>query len=103
MKQNNRLLKDQLVEAIVSGVLSAIEEREIVFTLKKFKVVFSDIKTDYINSFLPAATIEPGRETMTRTTFLFRVRKGGRVHPALLSVSEKNSGRMYLLTKVLSF
>jgi len=90
MKQNNKLLKDRLIEAIVSGELGSIDDRGIVFTLKEFKSVFTDIKTDYINSFLPAAIIESGRETMTRTKFLFRVREGvHRVHPALLSVSEK--------------
>jgi len=59
-------------------------------TFREFKSIFADIKTDYINSFLPAATIEPGRKTMTRTNFLFRVRKEVYwVHPKLLSVSEK--------------
>lgn len=90
MKQNKGLLKDRFIEAIVSGELGSIEDRGIVFTLKEFKSVFVDIKTDYINSFLPAATIEPGRKTMTRTKFLFRVRKGVYlVHPDLLSTSEK--------------
>ena len=100
MKLNKRLLKDRFIEAIVSGELGVIEERGIVFTLKEFKSVFSDIKTDYINSFLPAATIEPGRETMTRTKILFRVRKGVYlIHPDLLSASEKSFVRMGLLTK----
>jgi len=88
MKQNKVLLKDRLIEAIVSGELGSIEDRGIVFTLKEFKDVFSDIKTDYINSFLPAATIEPGRESMTRTKFLFRVRKGVYlVHPDVLEIA----------------
>jgi len=87
MKQNKGLLKDRLIEAIVSGELGSIEDQGIVFTLKEFKSVFHDIKTDYINSFLPAATIEPGRETMTRTKYLFRIRKGVyRVHPDLLNL-----------------
>jgi len=60
MKQNKRLLKNRFIEAIVSSELSTIEGRGIVFALKEFKAVFSDIKTDYTNSFLPAATIEPG-------------------------------------------
>jgi len=75
MKQNNGLLKDRLIEAIVSGELGVIEGRGIVFTLKEFKSVFMDIKTDYINSFLPAASIEPGRESMTQTKYLFPIRK----------------------------
>jgi len=89
MNQKKRLLKDRFIEAIVCGELGCIEDQGIVFTLKEFKSVFSDIKTDYINSFLPAATIEPGRETMSHTKFLFRVRKGVyRVHPDLLGESE---------------
>jgi hypothetical protein len=56
-----------------------------VFTLKEFKAVFADIDTDYINSFLPAATLEPGQFTMTRTKYLFRLRKGVYlVHPDLI-------------------
>ena len=87
MKQNKRLLKDRFIEAIVSGELGVIEDQGIVFTLKEFKLLFSDIKTDYINSFLPAATIEPGRESMTHTKYLFRIRKGVyRVHPDVLNL-----------------
>jgi len=71
MKQNKGLLKDRLIEAIVSGELGSIEDRGIVFTLKEFKSVFADIKTDYINSFLPTVTIESGLKTMTRTKFCF--------------------------------
>jgi len=85
MKQNKGLLKDRLIEAVINGELGSVEDTGIVFTLKEFKSVFHDIKTDYINSFLPAATIEPGRETMTRTKYLFRIRKGVyRVHPDVL-------------------
>ena len=76
LKQNNGLLKDRFIEAIVCGELGSIEDRGIVFTLKEFKSIFVDIKIDYINYFLPAATIEPGRKTMTCTKFLFRVHKG---------------------------
>ena len=85
MKQNNGLLKNRFIEAVINGELGSIEDQGIVFTLKEFKSVFHDFKTDYINSFLPAATIEPGRETMTRTKFLFRISKGVyRVHPDVL-------------------
>jgi hypothetical protein len=64
-----------------------------VFTLKEFKKHFSHIKTAYINSFLPAATLEPGQFTMTHTKYLFRIRKGVyRVHPDMLEIinSQKN-------------
>jgi len=102
MNQNKGLLKDRLIEAPVCGELGSIEDRGIVFTIKDFKSVFVDIKTDYINSFLPAAAIEPGRETMTRTKFLFRVRKGVcRVHPYLLSASEKKLRSDGLINQVL--
>jgi hypothetical protein len=78
-------LKDRFVEAIKNGELGVISDRGIVFTLKEFKAVFADIDTDYINSFLPAATLEPGQFTMTRTKYLFRLRKGVYlVHPDLL-------------------
>jgi len=91
MKQNNGLLKDRLIEAIVAGELGSVEDAGVVFTLKEFKSVFHDIKTDYINSFLPAATIEPGRESMTNRKYLFRISKGVyRVHPKLLGVDELN-------------
>jgi len=87
MKQNNGLLKDRFIEAVINGELGSVEDMGIVFTLKEFKAVFHDIKTDYINSFLPAATIEPGRESMTRTKFLFRISKGVyRVHPDALNL-----------------
>jgi len=88
MKQNNGLLKDRFIEAVINGELGSVEDQGVVFTLKEFKEIFSDIKTDYINSFLPAATIEPGRENMTSTKYLFRVRKGVyRVHPDLLNLN----------------
>jgi len=57
---------------------------------KEFELVFADIKTDNINSFLSAAKIKPRRETMTRTKYLFRVGKGvHRIHTGLHKVSEK--------------
>jgi len=85
MKQNKGLLKDRLIEAIVSGELGSVDDRGVVFTLKDFKSVFHDIKTDYINSFLPAVTIEAGRESVTYTKYLFRISKGVyRVHPDVL-------------------
>jgi len=93
MKQNNGLLKDRLIEAIVSGELGSVEDRGVEFTLKEFKSVLHDIKTDYINFFLPAATIEPGRETMTRTKYLLRISKGVyRVHPDLFECYDKTPG-----------
>jgi len=59
-------------------------------TLKAFKAYFSDIKTDYINSFLPAATFEPGQSSVSHTKYLFRVRKGAYlIHPDALIAFKK--------------
>lgn len=60
--------------------------------LKKY---FSDIKTEYINSFLPAATLEPGQYSMSHTKYLFRVRKGAYlVHPEALKVYAQQLGNL---------
>jgi len=49
---------------------------------REFKKYFSDIKSDYVNSFLPVATIEKGRCSISHTKYLFRIKKGTyRVHP----------------------
>jgi len=75
-------LKQRFLEAVVKGELGRIEDRGVVVTLKAFKEYFSDVKTYYINSFLPASTIEPGRVEMTKTRFLFRIASGVYlVHP----------------------
>jgi hypothetical protein len=85
MSEKMLYLKDRFVDALKTGELGVISDRGITFTLQEFKIVFADIETDYINSFLPAATLEPGQKTMTHTKFLFRLRKGVYlVHPDLL-------------------
>ena len=84
---------NRFIAAVINGELGSVEDQGIVFTLKEFKSVFHDIKTDYINSFLPAATIEPGRETLTRTKYLFRISKGVyRVHPDLFECTDETPG-----------
>ena len=84
-KQGERLLKERFLEAVAKGELGTPECDGIVVTLKEFKAYFSDIKSDYINSFLPAATFEPGQSTVTHTKYLFRVRKGAyRLHRDVL-------------------
>jgi len=89
MHQNDNSLRTRFIKAIASGELGKVDEQGIVFTLKEFKLCFSEIKTDYINSFLPASTIETGRVEMSHTKFLFRIRKGVyRVHPDLLLTLE---------------
>jgi len=85
MQRNDNLLRSRFINAIASGELGRVDEQGIIFTLKEFKLYFAEIKTDYINSFLPASTIETGRIEMSHTKFLFRIRKGVyRVHPGLL-------------------
>ena len=69
-------LKKRFLDAVVKGELGSVEDRGVVVTLKQFKAYFSDVTTDYNNSFLPASTIEPGRVDMSRTRFLYRLRKG---------------------------
>lgn len=69
-------LKQRFIDAVVKGQLGTVEEKGVVVTLKQFKLYFSDVKTDYINSFLPASTIEPGQKTASQTRFVFRIRNG---------------------------
>jgi len=89
MQRNHNSLRSRFINAIASGELGRVDESGIIFTLKEFKLYFSEIKTDYINSFLPASTIESGRMEMSHTKFLFRIRKGVyRVHPDLLLTPE---------------
>jgi len=94
MQQNDNSLRSRFINAIASGDLGRVDESGITFTLKEFKLTFSEIKTDYINSFLPASTIESGRMDMSHTKFLFRIRKGVyRVHPDLLLTLECEEAR----------
>lgn len=85
MKTNEQKLKDRFIEAIKSGQLGTREESGTIVTLKQFKQHFSEIKTQYVSSFLPAATLEPGQTTMTHTKFVIRLAKGVyRVHQDLI-------------------
>ena len=75
-------LKIRFLEAVSGGDLGEFDDSGVIVTLKEFKSFFKDVKSDYVNSFLPAAVIEAGQKTATHTKFLFRVRKGVyRVHP----------------------
>jgi hypothetical protein len=75
-------LKDRFMEAVSSGELGEADEHGVVVSLREFKLYFSDVKSDYINSFLPASVIEIGQYSATHTKFLFRIKKGlYRVHP----------------------
>jgi len=91
--QQTRQLKDRFLEAVIKGELGSVENSGRVVTLKEFKAYFSDIKTDYINSFLPAATLEPGQTSASHTKYLFRVRKGAYlVHPETLEAYTQQQG-----------
>jgi|GEM_PF-5048320 len=86
-------LKEQFLTAVIAGDLGTKESMGIIVTAQEFKQYFDQIKTDYINSFLPASVIEPGRTYMTHTRFLFRVARGRyMVHPdAIQEYREKQS------------
>jgi len=81
MSGSENSLKDRFLRAVVLGELGdldlvSFEPGGVVVTLKAFKSYFSDIKTQYVSSFMPAATFEPGQFRPTHTKFLFRVSKG---------------------------
>ena len=83
--QSTLPLKDRFLIAVVKGEIGRIENSGVIVSLKEFKAHFNDITSDYINSFLPAATIEPGQRSITNTKYLFRVKKGVYlVHPEVL-------------------
>ncbi len=69
-------LKIRFLEAVRKGKLGRPSELGVVVSLKEFRVFFSDITSDYVNSFLPAATLELGRSQVTHTKFVFRLRLG---------------------------
>jgi len=78
-------LKIRFLEAVRKGKLGRPNELGVVVTRKEFRAFFSDITSDYVNSFLPAATLEPGRSQMTGTKFVFRLQLGVYlVHPDVL-------------------
>ena len=93
--QETRQLKDRFLEAVAKGELGTVENSSTVVTLKEFKAYFSDIKTDYINSFLPAATLEHALSSASHTKYLFRVRKGAYlVHPETLEAYVQQKGNL---------
>jgi len=87
MKTNEQKLKDRFIKAVKNGELGTQTPEGTIVTLKEFKQHFSEIKTQYVSSFLPAATLEPGMVTMTNTRFVFRVAKGVyKLHPDVLVI-----------------
>jgi len=86
MTEKTPCLKKQFLDAVNSGRLGVVDDTGTIIKLSDFKSYFqNEIITDYINSFLPAATIETGQCSCSHTKYLFRVRKGVyRVHPEAL-------------------
>ena len=75
-------LKQRFLDAVCNGDLGTVDDFGVTVNLKDFKRYFSDVRTDYINSFMPAAVIEIGQYSATHTKYLFRIEKGlYRVHP----------------------
>lgn len=70
------ILKERFFSAVNAGELGYRDEYGIVVELKAFKRYFSDVPRSYVNAFLPAATIEPGRTFITDTKYLYRIRPG---------------------------
>ena len=68
-------LKERFIEAIKTGQLGTQKPAGIFVTLKEFKHHFSDIETQYVSSFLPAATMESVMIAITHTKFVFRIAK----------------------------
>ena len=95
-------LKQRFMEAVSSGELGEIDDFGITVSLKQFKSYFQDVKSDYINSFLPAAVIETGQYSATHTKYLFRIRKGiYRVHAdAIAEFNELNYANELLGTHI---
>jgi len=78
-------MKDRFLSAVVAGELGSVNEYGTDVKLSEFRVYFNDVKTDYVNSFLPAATLEKGRADFNDVKYLFRVGKGVyRVHPGVI-------------------
>ena len=83
-------LKNRFLSAVANGEIGRVENAGVIVTLKEFKAHFNDIKSDYINSFLPAATIETGQHSITTTKYVFRVKKGVYlVHPEVLEANHR--------------
>lgn len=75
-------MKTRFLNAIINGELGCITNEGIIITMQEFKFYFKDVKSGYLSSFMPAATIEKGRTAMTHTKFLFRIKNGVyRLHP----------------------
>jgi hypothetical protein len=85
-------MKQRFLNAVISGELGESDDYGVIIKLSEFKKYFSDVKTLYINSFLPAAVIEAGQYNITHTKFVFRVKNGiYRVHPDAIEEQVNNN------------
>ena len=74
-------LKQRFLQAVSSGELGKSTQFGTVVTVLELKTYFNDINTEYLETFLPAATIEQGRCAITDTRYVFRIKNGVyRVH-----------------------
>lgn len=81
------ILRVRFFNAAISGDLGYTDSQGITITLKEFINYFTDINSEYVRIFLPAATIEKGRTEASCTQYLFRVRRGVyRLHPEVIDI-----------------
>lgn len=80
-------LKQRFLKAVSLGELGQPGRFGIIVTTREFRAHFCDVNDDYLETFLPAATIEAGRYQATNTRYMFRISNGVyRVHTdALIS------------------
>ena len=69
-------LKERFLKAVITGDLGRADEFGIIVSLFEFKNYFKDIDSSYINTFLAAAVIETGQNSITHTKYLFRMNRG---------------------------
>jgi len=76
-------IKEFFLNAVICGEIGKRDAYGVIVESNEFKMHFKNvIKSDYINTFLPAATIEKGRCHASQTKFLFRIKKATyRIHP----------------------
>ena len=74
-------LKERFLKAVSSGELGKPTEYGTIVTVLELKAYFKDINREYLETFLPAASIEQGRYKVSNTRYVFRIKNGVyRVH-----------------------
>lgn len=86
-------LKNDFLQAVIDGELGQKTDFGIEVSLHDFRVYFKHIGSGYLTSFLPASVIENGQKSITRTRFLFRIKKGVyRLHPQVIDEFYQEKG-----------